>query len=110
MEKKNILLDGPQILILNITKSKSKETNIKFNLEEKINISEFVHNKEKKQYNYELIGIMTSSGNGHYISFCKSYTNNKWYKYDNFSVTQCSFKDLKIKGNSDILFYSLLEN
>jgi len=110
MEKKNILLDGPKILILNITKSKSKETNIKFNLEEKINISEFVHNKEKKQYNYELIGIMTSSENDHYISFCKSYTNNKWYKYDKSSVTQCSFKDLKIKGNSDILFYSLLEN
>ena len=108
-EKKNILLKGPEILIINITKGKSKGENILFNLEEKINISDFILYKEK-QYNYELIGIMTSSGNDHYISFCKSVTNNIWYKYDNFSVNQCSFKDIKIKGTSDILFYSLVDN
>ena len=109
MEKKNILLEGPKILIINITKGKFKGANIKFNLEKKINISEFILYREK-QYNYELLGIINSSGNEHYISFCKSFSNNKWYKYDNSLVTPYSFKDLKIKGNSDFLFYSLIDN
>ena len=42
MEKKNILLECPKILIINTTKGKSKGANIKFNLEEKINIKQFI--------------------------------------------------------------------
>ena len=49
--------------------------------------------------NYQLIAVSShigSSGNtGHYITFCKDTTSENWYKYNDSSVSICSFEDTK---------------
>ncbi|KAI4479124.1 hypothetical protein M0804_011263 [Polistes exclamans] len=48
---------------------------------------------------------------GHYTAFCKNSIQNKWYKYDDQTVTEVSPSQVKSQNNSAyLLFYTSLSN
>ena len=106
MGKSNILLVASKVLIININGIKKIENKIE--IDDEIDLSEFFYYKEK-EYKYELISILTFLENEQIIAFCKSFVDNKWYKYNDSKVTQISFKEAKSKGYPYLLFYSLKE-
>ena len=105
----DILLRGPKILIINIVGEIKNKMDIKLELDEKIKIKEFFKFK-KKEYNYKLINLISNIGYAHYIAFFKSFYDNKWYKYNNSSVNESMFKEIKDTGFPYLLFYSLAKN
>ena len=107
MSYNNTLFGKPKILIINI-KINNKNEN-KLTIENVIDISNFFYNRENK-YNYELINIMMDLGDNNFITFCKSFVDNNWYKYDNLKITKCSFEEIRSQGIPYLLFYSLIEN
>ena len=110
------LITSPYNLIINLNRGKGLQFNIKINFEEYLDINNFLHLKDKKDIPtfYELIGIVThfgpSSMSGHFIAFCKSFVDGKWYKYNDAIVSTSSFNEVKNTGVPYILFYSALKN
>ncbi|KAF7413846.1 hypothetical protein HZH68_002335 [Vespula germanica] len=48
---------------------------------------------------------------GHYTAYCKNNVQNKWYKYDDQTVTEVSPSQVKSQNNSAyLLFYTSLSN
>ena len=105
--EKKILLKGPKVLIINLTEGK----NIKFKLEEKINLSNYIFDKENK-YVYELIGIVKDKDNKMFIPFFKNLKDHRWNKYDDGEIYFTSFERISHSGtpSSMLLFYLLVEN
>ena len=104
-----MLMQCPKILIINITGEINNKKEIKFELEEKIELKKFIYDY-KSGYNYELINLISIIENDHYIAFCKSLSNNKWYKYNDYLVNESMFKEIKNTGFPYLLFYSLIKN
>jgi ubiquitin C-terminal hydrolase len=108
-ENNTTLLVGPKVLIINLNRGKGLQFNVTIDFNEYINISDFLFFKKPYIY-YELIGVVThfgpSSDSGHFIAFCKSFVDKRWYKYNDAIVTPCSFQDTKNTGVPYILFYS----
>jgi len=79
----------PKKLILILNRGK-ENINVKLIFEEKIDITEFVLQKEKSNIIYNLYGIITytnkSDSNEHFVASCKSPIDNKWYKYNDSIV------------------------
>ena len=75
-----------------------------------INIDKYV-NEKNKDANYELIGVIAhigpSSMGGHFIAYCKSPVDKKWYCYNDAQVTECADpeNDINSKGIPYVLFY-----
>ena len=109
LSNSNMLMQCPKILIINITGEINNKKDIKFELEEKIELKKFIYDY-KSGYNYELINLISIIENEHYIAFCKSLSNNKWYKYNDYLVNESMFKEIKNTGFPYLLFYSLIKN
>ena len=103
------LLVGPKVLILNLNRGKDLQYNVSISFDEYLNISDFIFYKNTN-VKYRLIGVVTRFGpsgeNGHFIAFCKSFVDRKWYKYNDALVTSSSFNDAKNTGVPYILFYA----
>ena len=103
------LIVGPKVLIINLNRGKGLQFDIKLDFTEYLNIRDFIYFKETPT-NYNLIGVVTHFGpsgdSGHFIAFCKSFVDNKWYKYNDAMVSPSSFKDARDTGVPYILFYS----
>lgn len=67
-----------------------------------------------RNYNYSLYAISNHYGTmdgGHYTAFCKNATQNKWYKYDDQTVTEVSPSQVKSQNASAyLLFYTSFPN
>ncbi|XP_024887894.1 ubiquitin carboxyl-terminal hydrolase 8-like [Temnothorax curvispinosus] len=67
-----------------------------------------------RNYNYSLYAISNHYGTmdgGHYTAFCKNATQNKWYKYDDQTVTEVSPSQVKSQNTSAyLLFYTSFPN
>lgn len=63
-----------------------------------------------RNYNYNLYAMSNHYGTmdgGHYTAFCKNATYNKWYKYDDQTVTEVSPNQVKSQNTSAyLLFYT----
>ena len=100
------------VLILGRKEEKDFDINVKF--EEVINLRKYIF-YDNNRFNYELIGVI-SNINGfreekHYIAFCKSFVDKKWYLYeDDSQVIEVKFKDVKEKGKANILFYNCMDS
>ena len=46
---------------------------------------------------------------GHFIAFCKSFVDQKWYKYNDAMVNNSSFQEASTTGVPYILFYSYIK-
>ncbi|XP_063980011.1 ubiquitin carboxyl-terminal hydrolase 8-like [Diachasmimorpha longicaudata] len=63
-------------------------------------------------YSYNLYGLSNhygTMGGGHYTAFCKSSSLNKWYKYDDHSVSEISEQNVRSQNSyAYLLFYTSL--
>ena len=120
------LWESPNILIIHLKRFKKtiygtaeKITNkINFPIEG-LDISQYHHKSSTCKNNiYDLFAINNHTNFnkfgfngisfGHYYSYCKNVTNNKWYNYNDESVTEISMDKL-ITSDAYILFYKLRE-
>ncbi len=84
------LVSGPNILIIILNRGKGLEFDVKVNFELQLNITNFVINNARS-INYELINIVTHLGEsgmgGHFVSYCKSFVDGKWYLFNDSIVS-----------------------
>ena len=103
--KENIFVT-PKILIFLFIKNINSQ-NIKFFIEEKIDMSQFVENKSN--IIYDLFGVINISFQNKYIAYCKSLIDNKWYSYEDEKVEiKNNFQEIANANEIPyILFYQL---
>ena len=124
-EKCNLIWESPKILIILLKRFEYTYTGatklnniINFPFED-LDITPYLHpNHVSKYTKYDLFAInnhtnFSSFGFngisfGHYYSYCKNYTNNKWYNYDDANVSEMNEKDL-ITKHAYMLFYRARE-
>ena len=109
-QSKNII--SPNILILNLKRGKDNEFDIKLNFGEYLNIKQYIYYDQSPNY-YKLIGIVTkldpSGMSNHFVSYCKSFVDCNWYKFNDYKVGPCSFSEATQIGTPYILFYSKVD-
>ena len=94
-KKENIttkkIYSTPNIFIFSLDR-KNLDNNylqIPFIINEKLDLSPYIEEKEISPKYYEIIGIMSYfSKTNSYISFCRSPVDNQWYLYNNENVEQ----------------------
>ena len=102
------IFTAPEILIKK--KKKSKEMDIKLEVNLELNLYDHIIKRETG-FKYNLIGIVSKykkfGMNEYFIACCKSPINNCWYKYNNDIV--CKINNIKNdifeSGEPNILFY-----
>ena len=93
-----------------IIRIENEDENIyKLNIDENINISEFVERKDVCKINYYLVGAIFIEQNEdeekRYVSFTR-LGNNDWVYYNGYTVDYCTFDDLVNHTKPQMLFYS----
>ena len=110
-EKKDVnktksFYSSPTNLILQIDYQDEKTFNL--NIDEKINIEEFVEKKDKTKMNYNLVAAIFSetkeNGDIKYVSFSKNQKEG-WNFYNGKTIQNCRFKDLVNHNQLKMLFY-----
>ena len=103
------LISVPKVLILSFEKKEEKDYDIQIIFDEFLNLRKYVF-YDTNTYKYELIGVIKNVNkykqNKKYVAFCKSSADKMWYLYDDENVTRAEFKDVKEKGNVNILIYN----
>ena len=105
------LYSSPVYLVLILNRGKGNIYNVKLNFSEILNIGNFVYMKKSNDLIYHLYAIVTHIGpsnmGGHFIAFCKSPIDNRWYKYNDAMVEFVGnfYSDIVNFGVPYILFY-----
>ena len=105
------LYSSPQIFILILNRGRGNIYNVKLNFSEIINIGNYVKMKMNTNLIYHLYAIVThigpSSMSGHFIAFCKSPIDGKWYKFNDAIVDYVGDFNNNVSnfGTPYILFY-----
>lgn len=105
----NIIFASPVILTFIFNKNMWLQ-NIRFSIDDKINISDFV---EKKIYTkYDLIGIIFITYSNRYVAYCKNPIDKNWYGYDDSLVEKKNnFQEvIMTNGFPYMLFYQTPEH
>ena len=105
----------PEIMIIFLNRYEKINSQMKFNFYEDLNIEKYI---DLKEYGccYKLIGVIISLNgpdkNKHFIAFCRSPIDQKWYKYDDSNVSLVRNADEEIFKNNipNILFYQKNNN
>ena len=101
----------PNTLVLILNRGKDNKYNIKLDFKEKIDLSQYVLQKEKPQIIYSLYGVITHIGqsgpSAHFVASCKSPVDFNWYRYNDSFVSPINNvqKDVIDFGTPYILFY-----
>ncbi len=110
IQKKISFWSLPNILVIGFKRFNSKNQKnqilITFPLDN-LNLSNYVIGYNKNNYNYELYGISNHSGSssgGHYTSYIKN-ANNKWYHFNDTSVSEVKLENSLISSKAYVLFY-----
>ena len=102
---------SPNILVLILNRGKGNIYNVKLDFSEKIDITQFVLEKDTPQMIYNLYGVITHIGqsgpNAHFVASCKSPVDDKWYRYNDAIINPILNvqKDIIEFGTPYILFY-----
>ena len=108
---KSAIYSSPINFILILNRGKNNVYNVKINFEENINLGNYVTLKKQNNLFYSLYGVIThigpSSMGGHFIAFCKSPIDNKWYRFNDSMVTPVDdfYRDIHEYGCPYVLFY-----
>jgi len=109
---KNILFTSPEVITIILNRGKGLEFDVNFEYPLVLDIDKYVIQKEGNDNNkYELICVLShygeSSMSGHFIAFCKSPVDDKWYCYNDAIVTQSEDPRQQSSGNLDGIPYVL---
>jgi ubiquitin C-terminal hydrolase len=102
---------SPNILVLILNRGKGNIYNVKIDFTEKIDITNFVLQKDRPKIIYDLYGVITHIGesgpNAHFVASCKSPVDSKWYRYNDAFVNPINNlqKEVIDFGTPYILFY-----
>ena len=105
------IYSSPEILILILNRGRGNIYNVQLNFSEIINIGNYVKMKMNTNLIYHLYAIVThigpSSMSGHFIAFCKSPIDGKWYKFNDAIVDYVGDFNNNVSnfGTPYILFY-----
>jgi ubiquitin C-terminal hydrolase len=109
-KKKIMFWNFPNILVIDIKRfnssNRKNQIMIDFPLEN-LNLSNYVIGYNKDSYVYDLYGVCNHSGSvmgGHYTSFVKN-ANDKWYHYNDTSVTEQTLIQQIITPKAYCFFY-----
>ena len=108
----NYLETGPEILIIFIKREKNKNSDIKFNFCEYLNLDKYIEN-QNKIWRYKLIGVINefSDNNNNmeksYIAYCLDPITHIWLKYndENIDNVENFQKEVVDSGKPHVLFY-----
>jgi ubiquitin carboxyl-terminal hydrolase 2/21 len=118
----NKIYTHPEVLVIILNRGKGLEFDVEFEYPETFILNNYINFENNNNYQnceiieYELINVIThlgeSSMSGHFIAYCKSPIDNKWYKYNDAIVSE-STSDF-INSNNDelkaipyVLFYKI---
>jgi ubiquitin C-terminal hydrolase len=109
--KKNLVFWSlPTIMVIDIKRfnasNKKNQILVDFPLSE-LNLSKYVIGYNKDTYIYDLYGVCNHSGSvlgGHYTAFVKN-ANNKWYHYNDTSVSEVAMEQQIITPKAYCFFY-----
>jgi ubiquitin C-terminal hydrolase len=114
IQKKMSFWSFPDILVIDLkrfnNKMKKNQILISFPTDE-LNLSKYVIGYKKESYIYDLYGVVNHEGStlgGHYTSFVKN-ANNKWYCFNDMSVTEVN-EDKIVSPKAYSLFFRKRKN
>ena len=98
----------PNYLIINLNRGKGATYKCKVNFPEVLNLLNYVTAKEGNTA-MKLYAVIChygpSSMSGHFIAYCRHRINQKWYKYNDSIVEECTQPNEYYNGMPYILFY-----
>ena len=104
----------PKILTIILNRGHNLEFNVEFEINYYIEdlykyMINLDGNKNESNFKYELIGIVIHTGesgiNGHFLTYCKSPINRKWYSYNDTKIELLIDPIGQISGIPYLLFY-----
>ena len=101
------ILNTPKTLIINFDRKDNIEGYNKIFPEEYLDIKKYISNS-KSYFFYELKGIICKDEKGNFIAYCKNSDNCEWYKYNNESVNQVCYSEVKGARLPYALFYNYI--
>ena len=88
----NKMFTSPEVMTIILNRGKGLEFQVEFKYPLFLNIDKYVVDKSQNNNNYELICVLTHLGpsgmSGHFIVFCKSPNDDRWYCYNDAKVTE----------------------
>jgi len=105
----NIIYATPPYLIINIDYSENKKYKPKYiDFGRIIDIKDFVDNSNKSvSIQYKLIAVCSyigkSGSKGKYITYCQN-NENKWYKFNDSSVSEAKFEEVNSNSPSILIY------
>jgi hypothetical protein len=110
IRKKIVFWSFPNILVIDLKRFNSngqkKQTLVSYPLDN-LDLSKYIVGYKKDRYIYELYGVCNHSGNvlgGHYTCYIKN-ANNKWYHFNDTSVSEVGINESIISTKAYCLFY-----
>jgi ubiquitin C-terminal hydrolase len=110
IRKKIVFWSFPNILVIDLKRFNSngqkKQMLVSYPLDN-LDLSKYIIGYKKERYIYELYGVCNHSGNvlgGHYTSYVKN-ANNKWYHFNDTSVSEVGINESIISTKAYCLFY-----
>lgn len=106
----NKLYNCPEALTIILNRGKGLEFDVLFEYPFEMDIKKYVVDQSCNT-KYELIGVLTHLGpsgmSGHFIAYCKSPNDNKWYCYNDSLVNECYDIEKQINSNGIpyVLYY-----
>ena len=117
LQQKTCLYTVPNYLVIILNRGKGNEFNVGYNIDEFIDLSNFVEFKlDIAQFflNGVIVHLGPSGESGHFIAYCCSPIDNKWYCYNDSIVTLCNQENIvgqiASKGIPYLLFYRKCKN
>ena len=99
----NKMFTSPEVMTIILNRGKGLEFEVEFEYPLQLNIDRYVVDKTSNN-NYELICVLTHIGPsgmaGHFIAFCKSPVDDKWYCYNDADVYEID--DPRYQNNDQI--------
>ena len=121
----NKIYKNPEVFIIILNRGKGLEFVVPFQYPNCINLKKYINFENNDNYKnnkiteYELISVIAhigdSSMSGHFIAYCKSPVDRKWYLFNDAIVSECD-NPSNISPNSDnnkipyVLFYQIKKN
>jgi ubiquitin C-terminal hydrolase len=104
----NKIYSSPNIFIFILNRGKNNIHDVKMKYPQTLDLTGYII-LDVSPKKYELIGVVThlgfSGSEGHFIAFCKSPIDGKWFRYNDDKVSEADNHNIYNEGKAYILFY-----